>query len=178
MMETIEEIRFITAELGERVRQIRTERGQLPEPPDDFVSVPLSIVLTERLKPFEQIAIKYAGIIAEGHLISIDMSKLVEYRKTAALLYMSVGFETGMYASMVDMILREMDRVNSALESGNTDDTHAGEVLRFLHFAIEMMRGHSSVADAESKRLKEDAEVLETELSAAWAHYETIKHEI
>ncbi|NQX61814.1 hypothetical protein [Paenibacillus qinlingensis] len=196
MTETLDDIRKRTEELRERLTKARLENGQSAEPPEDFVPLPLSIILAERLKPFEPIAIKYAGIIAEGRLISIDMSKLVEYRKTAELLRMSVGFETGLYAGMVNRILRQMDEVNSAIESGNIEAIHVGEVLRLLHFSIKMMRGHDPIddaynstinvsysnqitlAEAEIERLKADTEAFEAELTAAWAHYETIKHEI
>ncbi|MDR6883560.1 hypothetical protein [Bacillus sp. 3255] len=196
MAETLDDLIKRIAEINERIRHVRMERGQLPEPPEDFLPVKLSVILAERLKPFEPIAIKYAGIIAEGRLIPIDTSKLAEYRKTAGLMYMSVGFEARLYASMVNMILRQMDDVNSALESGNEDEIHAGEVLRRLHFAIKMLRKCAPIDDAynsaingsysdqiapveaEIERLKADTDALEAEIDAAWAHYETIKHEI
>lgn len=188
-----DDLRKSLEEIKERTRQARMERGQLPEPPKDFVSVPLSIALAERLKPFKGIAAKYAGIIAEGRLIQVDMSKFEGFRKDIALLDMSVGFHCGMVGAGCRIVLSMMETINSAIEAGATEpDT---DMIRRLHFALSLIRKSPSddaydyksdisapeqnrIVHAEVERLKADPITFEAELAAAWAHYETIKHEI
>jgi hypothetical protein len=188
-----DDLRKSLAEIKERTRQARLERGQLPEAPEDFLSVPLSIALAERLTPFKGIAAKYAGIIAEGRLIPVDTSKFESFRKDIALLDMSIGFHCGVIASGCGIVLSMMETINSAIEAGATEpDT---DMIRRLHFALSLMRKSPSddaydyksdvsapeqnrIVHAEVERLKANPIALEAELAAAWAHYETIKHEI
>lgn len=185
-------------EYAEQLRADRIARGLPPEPPEDFVSLPLGIILAERLKPFLRIAAQYASVIAVGRLVRVDTSKLEDYRETAKLAGMCCGFSVSLIAACVTDFLRMMDKVNSAIDEGRESDIETEDVLRDLHFDLEWMQkdpwydarhphesisasqfdyyGYEKKIRAEVERLKSDPEALQAELDAAWRHYRAIEH--
>lgn len=191
--ETNEEIAAKTEELRQRVAAIRIAEGKPPEPPEDFVPIPLGIILAEQLTPFYRIAVQYAAVIASGTLVPVDTSKLEEYRETTKLAGMCYGHYVRIIASGVGAVLRTMDKINVAIEEGRQEEIDVTRELRMLdHFLNRMNKSPWSdstdhkndkpyhIQQAEMKeeveRLKNDSEAYRAELNAAWRHYRDIKH--
>ncbi|MGF7033748.1 hypothetical protein J2T17_004696 [Paenibacillus mucilaginosus] len=177
MGRTLEDLKADIALFNEELRQDRIERGLPSERPADFVGIPLSIVIADRLKPFLPIAVRYAAILAEGTLYRMDPTKLEGYRRDAELLCKSTGLWSGFVGGGYRAILQVIDKVNEA------DQELPADALRQLHYNIELARGNArSDADgskevlAEVERLMNDPAAFQAEYSAALAHYESIKH--
>lgn len=191
--ETSEEIVAKTEELRQRVVASRIAKGQPPEPPENFVPIPLGIILAEQLAPFYKIAIQYAAVIASGTLTRVDTSKLEKYRETAKLAGMCYGHYVRIIASGVDAVLRTMDKINVAIEEGRQEEIDVTREMRMLdHFLNRMNKSpwsdstdhkndkpyHIQQAEmkAEVERLKNDSEAYRAKLNAAWRHYGDIEH--
>ncbi|MFA4134459.1 MULTISPECIES: hypothetical protein [unclassified Brevibacillus] len=192
-LETVDEIKAKTEEHRQRVASSRIAKGQPPEPPEKFVPIPLGIILAEQLAPFYKIAVQYAAIIAAGSLVHVDTSKLEKYRETAKLACMCIGFHSGLIASSVEWCLREMDEINASINEGKEGEIDKTSKMRRFSFFLEHLN-KSPWADtydyksaephhireakikAEVERLKNDPEVYQAELDAAWRHYREIEH--
>lgn len=181
------EIRIDTERLGEKLRQWRVENGLSPDPKriEPFVSVPLSLALMDRLQPFIAISIKYAAILASGTLHRVDTSKFNQYAEYVALLQFSNGTWCKWASSGIRSMLRIMERLNETAD----EDVNIAEVLRNIHFAIEMMRHElrqdeykyanmfprdlekERAAYDEIKRLRSDPEAFEAALEDARRQY-------
>lgn len=138
---TNDEIRLDIAGLTERLRQIRIEKGLPPDPPEreDFVEIPLSLALVERLQPFRAIAVRYASILAAGHVARIDTDKLAEYAEMARLLDFSKGFWCRLHGSGANGVLSVMKRLNALIDAGRTEEIDTNGAMRGVHFCIELM---------------------------------------
>ncbi|MCC0566554.1 hypothetical protein [Brevibacillus borstelensis] len=193
MFETLDEIQTKTEELRQRVAAARIAQGQPPEPPENFVPIPLGIILAEQLAPFYKIAVQYAAVVAAGTLTRVDTSKLEKYRETAKLASMCVGFHSGLIANTVEWCLREMDEVNTAIDEGRESEIDVASLTRKFSFFLSFMddspwadtydhkstRPHhirEAEIKAEVERLKNDPEAYQAELDAAWRHYHEIEH--
>jgi len=189
----IEDIKAKTEELRQRIAAARIAEGKPPEPPENFVPIPLGIILAEQLAPFFKIVVQYAAVIASGALIRIDTSKLEKYRETAKLARMCVGFHAGLIASSVNSVLRTMDNINAAIDEGREGDVDIARELRMLnHFVWYMNKSPRSDSsdyksdkpypvqidemEAEVERLKNDPDAYQAELDAARCHYRAIEH--
>lgn len=194
MAYTIEELQKSIDELSERVRQARIEKGLPPEPPEDFIEPPLSIILAEQLKPFLPIWTQYTSIIASGRFIPIDMSKLDRFREPAELLKKAKGRDCATMAVSVIGAMKTMEKVNETIAENTTDELDSSEIMRRLHGFIRLFNvsdpwddAYDCLSDvrydaqvnpikAEYNRLKSDEEYFEYKLAKARAHYESIKH--
>ncbi|MDU7472099.1 MAG: hypothetical protein E7L01_01880 [Paenibacillus macerans] len=138
---TNDEIRLDIAGLTERLRQIRIEKGLPPDPPEreDFVEIPLSLALVERLQPFRAIAVRYASILAAGQVARIDMDKLAEYAEMARVLNRSVGFFCSLHALGANGVLAAMKRINALIDAGRSDEINTNKEMRGVHYCIEWM---------------------------------------
>ncbi|QQE73154.1 hypothetical protein KDJ56_14620 [Brevibacillus composti] len=191
--ESIEDIRARTEELRQRVAAARIAEGKPPEPPENFVPIPLGIILAEELAPFYKIAVQYAAVIAAGSLVRVDTSRLEKYRETAKLASMSVGVNVGLIGSSVKRALHTMDKINEAIEEGREDEIDTRREMRMLnHFVRNINRSpwkdginHKSeeppyvqeaAIKAEVERLKNDPEAYQALLDAAWRRYREIEH--
>lgn len=179
--QTNEEIRIDTAALAERLRQWRIEQGLPPEPKrvKPFVSIPLSLILLERLQPFVQIAVKYTALLAGGTVHRIDTAAFDKYREYAEILQGSCGTWCKWSSTGFLGMLKTMEKVNTTAE----DDFHLSDILRLAHFEIEMMRhdtrgdmweiiddkvrNNSVTIGAEIERLKNDPAAFQAEYDAA-----------
>ncbi|MCM3560901.1 hypothetical protein M4D57_20260 [Brevibacillus borstelensis] len=192
-LETIDEIQAKTEELRQRVAAIRIAEGKPPEPPENFVPIPLGIILAEELAPFYKIAVQYAAVIASGALVRVDTTKLAKYRETAKLASMCVGFNVGLIGSSVERVLHTMDKINAAIDEGREGDVDIAREMRMLDHFLHFMsyspwddahdyRSPKTYYDqlmemrAEVERLKNDPEAYQAELDAAWRHYREIEH--
>lgn len=161
---TNDEIRTDIAGLTERLRQIRIEQGLAPDPPEreDFVEIPLSLALIERLQPFRAIAIKYASILAAGQVMRIDTEKLSEYAEIARVLNRSVGFFSRLYARGADGVMAAMEHINTLIDAGRIEEINTSEKMRGVHFCIEWMtkdEGLRHDAFDHRDKYKEDARI-------------------
>ncbi|MGC4378314.1 hypothetical protein WD019_15510 [Fictibacillus sp. Mic-4] len=189
MMIDFDEIEEKTREYKEKIRQDRLNRGLPEKTPEDFVPIPLSVVLVERLKPFEKIVIRYAKLLMDsGELIPIDTKKLDKYRRIGELLSMSKGLFSSVTGAMVIDILRYMDKVNQALlqHVPTIDPDH---VATHLYLSLQLF-GSDSFYDSgrddyrelerayrnEYNRLKTDPIRFIMETKRYRRQYESIKH--
>lgn len=187
------DIKAKTEELRQRVAAARIAEGKPPVPPENFVPIPLGIILAEELAPFYKIAVQYAAVIAAGTLVRVDTSKLEKYRETAKLAGMCLGFYVRMIGGGVERVLCTMDRINAAIEEGREDEIDVVREMRllshFLHYTSRSPWKDSTdyksdkpyqVQEAEMKaeveRLKNDPDAYRAELDAAWRHYREIEH--
>ncbi|MNV42229.1 hypothetical protein D3C71_1338980 [compost metagenome] len=183
--ETNDQLRTSLADLTERLRQIRIEKGLPPDAPkrERFVDIPLSLALVERLERFEVIAIKYTSLMAQGHAQKIDVSKLEEYAEAAKLLDRSKGFFFSIVGLGVRGVLDKMQHVNKSLEE-DPDSLDTNDCMRRLHWAIELLRDrndgtrqdtydyrneHGVNPKVEAERLLSDPAALRAEIEAALA---------
>ncbi|GGG15817.1 hypothetical protein [Paenibacillus aceti] len=180
---TNDELRVDIAALTERLRQIRIEQGLTPDPPEreDFVDIPLSLALVERLQPFRAIAVKYASILAAGQVTRIDMDKLVEYEEIAHMLMRSVGFWCGLHGFSAGATLQMMKHINEMIDAGKTDEINTSDEMRKIRIYIGWMTkddglGHDLFdqhgkydmdAREEAKRLLADPDALQAAIDAA-----------
>ncbi|HBU80877.1 MAG TPA: hypothetical protein DEF35_04445 [Paenibacillus sp.] len=148
MAMTNEELWTDTAQLAERLRQIRIEQGRNPdpEPRPKVVDIPLSKALVDRLQPFKVIAVKYAGVLASGQVTRIDVSKLAKYEEAAKVLHYSKGFWCGLHALGAGAFLQIIKRVNEAIDSGTTDELDINGLMRKVHFSIGLMTKDSALS--------------------------------
>lgn len=190
----------------EEYRQERIAKGLPLKGPDKFVSVPLSAVLAERIRPLERVAVKFLKLLGDGVFHRIDAERLEKFRVEAELLCYSkslhgffVGFGAGGIISLIDQVRKAIDENNTEL----LNITHMlGNGYLFLKWLREtnircaygdhcrddeddldrLYGGFESANDqftaffGEVKRLRDDSEALEKELASAKAHYESIKH--
>ncbi|OMF73031.1 hypothetical protein [Paenibacillus glucanolyticus] len=183
--ETNEEIRDSIAELTERLRQIRIERGVPEEAPEDFVEETLSFALYNRLLPFKKIAVKYASIIAEGGAPTVDLAKLEEYRLIAALLSKSKVDTLSWFAAGLGEILTHMKRINDLVNSDEYDGPTRND-LSSLSLAVsftdmgDVYHDYQSTETFYDRKQRIAAEIehmdFDKEYAEALAHYESIKH--
>ncbi|MCM3272954.1 hypothetical protein [Paenibacillus elgii] len=190
MADTLDMIRADNESLKARLRELRIEQGKSPEAPPNFVPVPLSIVLVERVRSFIPIAIKYASLLAGGTLHRVDTSKFENYRKDAELLCRSNGLWCSLVGGGVYAIIRVMDDVNAIIDAGEEENAHIPGFLRRFHFALELARhdvqhdtwdGYESetrLTREEVERLKNDPAAFQAAYDAALAHCEAIKQEV
>ncbi|CDN43477.1 hypothetical protein [Paenibacillus sp. P22] len=191
---TTEEIRVDIADLKERLRQHRIESGRNPDPPPrpKFVDVPLSIAMVERLKPFRQIAVKYAAIIADGRAVRVDTDKFAEYERLSELLCFSKGFWSTTMGGFVRNIKNVMNKVNNAIDEDSLEDFDLLAEARKLAIMFRIfddirVRDHDGYAYYaenrdilrfdETNRMCSDEEAYQAAFDEAWAHYQTIKDE-
>lgn len=148
MAMTNEELRTDITQLAERLRQIRIEQGRNPdpEPRPKVVDIPLSRALVDRLQPFKVIAVKYAGVLSSGQVTRIDVSKLVKYEEAAKVLHYSKGFWCGIHALGAESFLQIINRVNEAIDNGNTDELDINGLMRKVHFSIGLMTKDSAMS--------------------------------
>ncbi|EST55690.1 hypothetical protein T458_06950 [Brevibacillus panacihumi W25] len=187
------DIKARTEELRQRIAAARIAEGKPPEPPENFVPVPLGIILTEELVPFYKIAVNFAAIIASGTLVRVDTSKLEKYRETAKLLRMGVGFHARGIGSTVDWCLREMDEINEAIDEGKESEIDKTSKMRRFSFFLEHLNKspwsdtydykstephhfREAKIKAEVERLKNNPDAYRAELDAAWRQYREIEH--
>lgn len=111
--ETNEELRESIAELTERMRAERVERGLMPEPPEPFIGETLSFALFEDMRSFRAIFAKYARLVTEGARPTIDLDKLAHYSEAARLANSSTDFHVKQFALGVKNGFSVMGRVNN-----------------------------------------------------------------
>lgn len=184
MAQTNDEIRVSTEELIERLREIRVEQGLPPDtlPRPEVVSIPLSLALIERMKPFETIVIKYAAILAEGRTVRIDTDKLAQYAEYQRLLSYSKGTWCGWYSVGACMALQMIDHVNRAIDSGEEARLDVSDAMRRVHWAIKFMKRDTIRNDeydyhdetgvypkAEKERLLSDPDAFQAAIDEAIA---------
>lgn len=129
------------ADLTERLRQIRVDKGLPPDtkPRPKIVDIALSHAIIDRMEPFKAIVIKYASLLAQGKFVPIDTDKLAKYREYADFLRYSTGLISGVYGMGASAALSCMDRINLAIADGTTDMLSATEQARHLHYDIGFM---------------------------------------
>ncbi|GGG08713.1 hypothetical protein [Paenibacillus aceti] len=180
---TNDELRVDIAALTERLRQIRIEQGLTPDPPEreDFVDIPLSLALVERLQPFRAIAVKYASILAAGQVTRIDTGKLGEYVEAVRLLDHSVGFFCGVHALGAGAVLDTMKHITEMIDAGRTEEINVSDEMRKIRIYIEWMTKDDSLdhdlldqygkydmdAKKEARRLLADPDALQAAIDAA-----------
>lgn len=145
-----------TEELLEHFRQMRIDEGLPPdpEPRPEVVSVPLSLALIERMKPFEAIVIKYTKVLAEGTAPRVDTDKLTQYEEWARLLSYSRGRWCSWYGSGAIGMLHQIERVNQAIEAEDESLDVVAE-MRHAHFIIDCFLKRDSIRDDEYDYSKE-----------------------
>lgn len=135
------------AQLTERVRAIRIEQGlpadPLPRP--EVVDLPLSLALIDRLQPFRAIAVKLATILAQGQTARIDTGKLEKYAEYGRFLNYSRGFWCRIHSTGAHGALSVINRMNSAIDSGQVADFDVNKAMRDMHFCIEWMTKDSAM---------------------------------
>lgn len=193
--QTIEEIQALTERIAAIVRQGRIDRGLPPESPPDFVELPLSFILVDRVMPFKAIAVKYAAILADGTPVKVDVDSLYEtYGLSAQLLSESVGCHCGSMGGSALGILKIMKRINNAIDNGTIAEVDISAQVRTLHLSIKMMDGdvhydaydgkstigvpeQIRIIDDEKKRLLSDPDAYQEVWDAMMAIYETRREE-
>ncbi len=195
---TNEDLREYVEELKQRVAEARIAEGRPPEPPEPFVSLPLGIILVERLQSFLRIAAQYASVLAAGELVKVDTAKLGHFRETATLAEMCVGLQTRLVAGAVLHILDAMERINEAIDSGAQDEINKPFELRKLNVYLWLLRrdpwddvrlpdealqqaefdyyGFERSVREEVERLKSNPEAFQAALDEVWARYREIEH--
>ena len=165
--------------LSEQIRQIRVEQGLPPEPNriEPFVSIPLSMVLIDKLEPFLRIAVKYTSVLAAGTLHRIDTKAFAQYREYAEVLSCSEGLWCRWSASGYRWMLQLMDHINAASD----EELLLTHLSRRALFCIEMMRHDTSsdcwennITNEDIDRLKNDPAAYEAEYTAALERYKTL----
>lgn len=183
--DTNNQIRSSIAELTERLRQIRIEKGLPTEakPRPKTVGIPLSLALVERLQPFRAIVIKYASILAAGQVTRIETEKLAEYEEMAKLLGHSVGSWCGIHALGARSSLAIMNYLNAMIDEGRASEINISDEMRKLYIAIGWMTKDDGLnhdlfdeygkydmdARREAMRLLSDPSALKAEIDAARA---------
>jgi hypothetical protein len=181
----IEELREQVKLLTEETRLDRISRGLPPEEPDDFVELPLSMVLAERLKQFMPIAIQYTKVVSSGEFPKVDTSRFETYVEYARLLNKSKGYNCRLISSGVLAFIKEMDRINNV----TCDEEENEDILRDLHFFItslidndpwddthDYLNGKRIDVREEYRSLVNNEALFNLELKKAQDHYESIKH--
>lgn len=179
---TNDELRVDIAELMERLRQLRIEKGLPPKPlpRPQIVGLPLAGALVKRSAPFKAIAVKLASILTQGHAIRIDVSNLEQYREYELLLRYSHGKWGWFFATGIFIVFQEIERINSAIDEGNVEELDINGILRRLHLALSTFLSKDYVvgwdmydayggyteelraAEAEMKRLISDESAFQT----------------
>lgn len=154
---TNEQIRSDIADLTERIRQIRVEQGLPPDPlpRPKAVSIPLSLALIERLEPFKAIVIKLASILAQGRVTRIDTGKLAQYEEYARLLRYSRGDWCAIHAMGAQGAFSIIERMNHAIDSGDTEDFDVNDAMRRLHYCVGYMTENSALVNDEYDYFRE-----------------------
>lgn len=139
--QTNEEISVDIADLTERLRQIRVDKGlpHDPKPRPKIVDIALSHAIIDRMGPLKAIVIKYASLLSQGQFTRIDTDKLAKYEDYSHLLGRSKGFFSAIYGWGAYSALEAIKRINEAIDSGNTDVLSATEKVRILHYCIGFM---------------------------------------
>lgn len=194
MSYTIEELKERLADLTERNRQERIERGLPPESPEDFVEIPISIILAEQIQPLFPIITKYASIIAAGSFIKFDTSMLERFQEPLELLRMSKGRDCSTMGSSARASISIMDEVNEAVVDEMVHTIDSDDVMRRLHGLLRLFKmsdpwddAYDCLLDAvfdkqvapikaEYERLKSDDVYYQAELSKVRQEFESIKH--
>lgn len=188
--EPTESITASCERLRQEIREWRVSVGKPPEPPEKelFLEVPLSTLLVSRIQPFKAIAVKYTSIIAQGVSVPINTADLEEYRKYFTLLSRSKGLFSGIIGAGGLGVIRIMNDVNRSIEGDGADNMNLTDMMRRLHFCIELMslevshdhydhrsdmRSHeqSALIMQEIQRLEADPAALQSEIDAAWSNY-------
>lgn len=183
--DTNDQIHASIADLTERLRAVRIEQGLPEEPPErvEFVDIPLSLVLIDRLQTFRAIIVKYASVLASGEVTRIDTNKLTEYTQMGRLLSHSKGFFSGLHSIGITGALSIINRVNEAIDTGKTEDLDINGAMRQLHFCVGFMTRDDGIRHdgydyedetgksihEEKNRLLSDPAILQAEIDVALA---------
>ncbi|OMD44299.1 hypothetical protein [Paenibacillus odorifer] len=145
------------ADLTERVRAIRVEKGlpadPLPRPRS--VDIPLSLALIDRLQPFKAIVVKLATILAQGQTARIDTGKLEKYAEYGRLLAYSRGTWSFLHSWGVHGAFSIIERMNSAIDNGQEADFDTNDAMRRIHYAIGYMTKDSGLDNDKYHYYKE-----------------------
>ncbi|OZQ66556.1 hypothetical protein [Paenibacillus odorifer] len=165
---TNDELRADIAQLTERLRAIRVEKGLSadPLPRPRVVEIPLSFALIDRLQPFKAIVVKLATILAQGQTARIDTGKLEKYAEYGRLLAYSRGTWSFFHSWGVHGAFSIIERMNSAIDSGQVADFDTNDAMRRIHYAIGYMTKDSGLENDKHYYYKE---------SGAYPHEETAR---
>jgi hypothetical protein len=179
---------------SEEKKRERVAMGLLAEPPEDFLPLPISGVLADRIKSVCPFIAKYAKLVLEsGQLLPVSVEKLEGAKEYADILRRSTGMFLGIVGMAVYGAIREIEQINESLENGQEYEKSAGKAAADLYLFLKLA-GHckhafnSDIYDeiedrsqlyvyyAEYKRLKSDDKLFEAELAKHQEHYTSIKH--
>lgn len=170
---SLEEIERSIAEVTERVRHGRIDRGLPPEPPEPFVDETLSFALLDDITPFRDIFVKYARLVAEGSKPPVTLAKLAHYGETASLLRYSMDDNVRRFASGVRIGLDIMERVNNGEDIGMITLSLAlefmtvNDMLYYDYQSAENAYSREERVKADVKALREDSERFTKEYDEA-----------
>ncbi|GAA4867656.1 hypothetical protein GCM10023310_54260 [Paenibacillus vulneris] len=122
MADGLEKIKADIADLTERIRQHRIERGLSPDPPKHKrkLSDELTLTLMDRLDSFVEVCLEIARLYRAGHFIVIDPKRLKQYRTCASLLGRSRGFDAWITGYKVGFIIALIKDINTQISEGST----------------------------------------------------------
>lgn len=181
-------------EYVEGLRRDRIARGLPPERPEDFVDIPLSVILADRLRPLERIVIRFLTLLADGVYPRIETANLEKYREDARLLSFSKSLHGSIVALGAKGVIGIIESVSKAVDSGMEDTLDAAALVRkghvfltflrkdgiktaYHHMELDLPENEKYIAFVEVvHKLRTDPEALEAEMAAAKEHYESIKH--
>jgi len=179
------------AELKERVRQSRIERGLPEERPARFVEPVFSFVLVERCKPVFEFVAKYAKLCADANdILQVDTSKLDKYRESLELI--AETKDTNAFIPMYGVAM--LSAIKYIRETDEHDiDEYLRRLYQYLMFAETARKQplNNAVynysltsaenydcykeARAEYERLLNDDAYFQAEFARYRAHYDKIK---
>lgn len=174
----------------EEVKRDRVARGLPADPPDDFLPVPLSGVLAERLADTAAYIAKYAKLTLDGkQLLAVNVENLQEAKEIADLVRRSKGRFTGIYGMAIHSAIVKIEKVSEAVANGQEFPESPKSVAERLYILLKFGEGrkssfHGDIYDQpegtalydEYHRLKGDEAYLQAELDKYRQYYATIKH--
>lgn len=175
----------------EEVKRDRVARGLPADTPDDFLPVPLSGVLAERLTDTAAFIAKYAKLVLDGRqLLAVNVERLQEAKELADLLRRSKGRFLSIYGMAIHSAIVKIEKVSEAVANGQGFPESPKFVAERLYVYLNFGEGRKSnfyndVYDQpedkkqiyeECKRLEGDEAYLQAELDKYRKYYATIKH--
>lgn len=190
----LEKLKRSLEELDEILAEVKAERvakGLPADPPDDFLPIPISAIIAEKVLEASEFITKYTKLVFESEqLLQVNVDHLQETKDLADLLSRSKGQKLGVIGAAMKGAINIIEKINAG-----TYDKSASKAAGSLYIMLKLAHVsrpdlndawdyRSSVTHYEQvkpyreeyDRLKGDEALYKAELSKYQEHYASIKH--
>lgn len=190
----LEKLKRSLEELDELLAEVKAERvakGLPADPPEDFLPIPISAMIAEKVLEASSFITKYTKLIFESEqLLQVNIDHLQETKELAELLSRSKGQKLGVIGAAMKGAINIIEQINAG-----TYDKSASKAASSLYIMLKLAHvSRPDLNDAwdycssvthyeqvkpyreEYDRLKGDEALYKVELSKYQKHYASIKH--